>query len=83
MKDHLIVSSKGQITLPASMRKLLGLAANSVVTAEQQGGRIVLTPAVVVETTRYTDAQIAAWNKDDTFAPGARAALSRKLKKKQ
>ncbi len=83
MKDHLIVSGKGQITLPASMRKLLGLAANSIVTAEQQDGRIVLTPAVVVETTRYSDAEIAAWDKDDAFAPRERAALARKLKKQQ
>ena len=82
MKDHLIVSGKGQITLPASMRKLLGLGTNAIVTAEEQGGRIVLTPAVVVESVRYTDAQIAGWDKDDTFAPGQRAALTRKLKKK-
>ena len=82
MKDHLIVSGKGQITLPVSLRKLLGLGANAIVTAEEQGGRIVLTPAVVVEAVRYTDAQIAAWDKDDTFAPGQRAALARKLKKK-
>ncbi len=80
MKENLIVSSKGQITLPASMRKALGIKGSTVVTAERQGSRIVLTPAVVVETEIYDDEQIARWNREDEFAPGEREALTRKLK---
>jgi len=79
MKENLIVSAKGQITLPAAMRRALGLHGNTIVTAEQQGGRIVLVPAMVVETEVYADADVRAWQQDDNFAPGEREALARKL----
>ena len=79
MKTSLIVSSKGQVTLPAAMRRAIGLSGNAVVTAEQQGGRIVLTPAMVVETETYADADIQAWLRDDRFAAGERDALVRAL----
>lgn len=80
MKQNLIVSSKGQITLPAAMRRALGLQGNAVVTAEQQGGRIVLVPAMVVETEIYSDEDVRAWHREDAFAPGEREVLARKLK---
>lgn len=79
MKDNLIVSAKGQITLPAAMRRALGLKGNAVVTAEQQGGRIVLMPAMVVETEIYSDKDLEAWTGEDRFAPGEREALESKL----
>lgn len=82
MKENLIVSSKGQITLPSAMRKALGLEGNAIVTAEQQGGRIVITPAIVVETEVYSDEDIEAWRKEDEFAPGEREALARNLKRR-
>lgn len=79
MKENLIVSDKGQITLPAAMRKSLGLSKSAVLTAEQVGGRIVLTPAMVLETALYTDEQIAEWDRADTFRKGERQRLSSKL----
>ncbi|MCU0974686.1 MAG: AbrB/MazE/SpoVT family DNA-binding domain-containing protein [Steroidobacteraceae bacterium] len=79
MKENLIVSEKGQITLPASMRKSLGLGKSAIVTAEQVGGRIVLTPAVVLETEIYTDEQIAGWDRSDAFLKGERRRLSSRL----
>ncbi len=79
MKENLIVSAKGQITLPATMRRALGLDGNAMVTAEQQGGRIVLVPAMVVETEVYSDAEVRTWVQDDSFAPGEREALAREL----
>lgn len=79
MKEHLVVSGKGQITLPAAMRQLLGLTGNAIVTAEEQDGRIILTPAMVVETEVWSDVQIAQWNAADTFEPGEREALTARL----
>ena len=79
MKDNLIVSSKGQITLPAAMRKALGLTGNAIVTAEQQGGRIVLTPAIVVETEIFDEGYIEAWNRDDGIRTGERDAITRRV----
>lgn len=79
MKENLIVSGKGQITLPASMRKALNIQGSTVLTAERQGGRIVLTPAVVIETELYEDADVQRWTQEDEFAAGEREALKRKL----
>lgn len=75
MKEHLVVSSKGQITLPAAMRQALGLKGHAIVTAEATGGRIVLAPAMVVETEIWPDSDVAAWSAADEFAPGERDKL--------
>lgn len=74
MKENLFISSKGQITLPAAMRQALGLHGNAIVTAEEKDGRIVLSPAMVVETEVWPDTDIAAWDAADNFAPGERKA---------
>ena len=79
MKENLVLSERGQITLPASMRKRLGLQGDAVLTAEEKGGRIVLTPAIVMETDAYTDAQIAAWDAADVLSDDERRALELKL----
>lgn len=83
MKENLIVSDKGQITLPAAMRRSLGLAKSSVLTAEQVGGKIVLTPAVVLETELYSDEQIAEWDRADRFKKGERQRLSSRLTRRR
>ena len=61
------------------MRKRLGLQGDAVLTAEEKGGRIVLTPAIVMETDAYTDAQIAAWDAADVLSDDERRALELKL----
>jgi bifunctional DNA-binding transcriptional regulator/antitoxin component of YhaV-PrlF toxin-antitoxin module len=78
-KENLVVSPRGQVTLPVAMRKALGLGPSAMVTAEARDGRIVLSPAVVVETEIYSDADIARWRDDDRFAAGERARLVRKI----
>ncbi len=77
MKEVLTVSPKGQITLPAAMRQALGLKGQGqvLVTAETRDGRIVLSPAMVVETEMWNEADVAAWNAADTFVPGEQDAL--------
>lgn len=83
MKESLVVSDRGQITLPAAMRKSLGIGKSSVVTAEEVDGRIVLTPAIVLETERYSDEQIREWDRADAFGKGERAKLTGRLKKRR
>lgn len=80
MKDTVVVSSRGQITLPSRLRRALGLRGAAVLTAEEIGGKIVLTPAMVVETETYSDAQIAAWNEADVFPKDERDRIAAKLK---
>jgi AbrB family looped-hinge helix DNA binding protein len=83
MKENIVISDKGQITLPAAMRKSLGLGKSAVLTAEQVGGKIVLTPAVVLETEIYTDEQIAEWDSADAFKKGERQRLASKLMRRR
>ena len=80
MKENLILSDKGQVTLPAAMRRSLGLGRSAVLIAEQIGGKIVLTPAVVLETELYSDAQVAEWDRADVFNEGERQRLAARLK---
>jgi antitoxin PrlF len=83
LKENLVVSARGQITLPAAMRRALGLSGNAVVTAEEREGKILLTPAVVVETETYSDADIAAWDKADAFRSGEHTQLKARLKRRR
>ena len=82
-RENLVVSARGQITLPAAMRRSLGLWASAVVTAEERDGRIVLSPAVVIETETYSDSEIAAWDRADAFDKGARKKLLGRIAKQR
>ena len=44
MQAHAIVSSKGQVTLPAAMRAKLGLVAGSHIQFELRGQELVISP---------------------------------------
>ena len=75
MSDTLIVSSRGQITLPAATRKRLGIKGGDVVILEDRGNEIVLKPAVVLEVEIYSDEQIAAWDAADRLDDGERERI--------
>ena len=60
-----MVSNRGQVTLPAAMRKRLGIKGGDVVILEDRGNEIVLKPAVVLELELYHDDLIAQWDDDD------------------
>lgn len=81
MSETLIVSTRGQITLPASMRKQLGIAPGSAVIIEQRNGELALKPAAVMEIERYTDEQIAQWNNDDKLTAAERKRILARLQK--
>ena len=67
MKTNLIVSSRGQLTLPSEIRKKNGINEGSVLVAEDRNGEIVLKPATVMEVEFYTDEQVKEWSEADTF----------------
>ena len=75
MPDPLIVSSRGQITLPAAMRKRLGIKGGDVVTLEHRGNELILKPAVIVEIHHYSDEEIEKWDDDDRLDDGERARI--------
>ena len=65
MPSSLIVSNTGQITLPAAMRKRLGIKGGDAVILEDRGTEIVLKPAVVLEVQQYSDGDMEQWDAED------------------
>jgi AbrB family looped-hinge helix DNA binding protein len=49
---RVILKGRGQITIPAKIRKMLDLDAGDLLQVEVSRGRIVLTPLQVVQRTR-------------------------------
>lgn len=83
MKGNIVVSGRGQITLPASMRRRLGIKAGGILVVEERKGELILRPAVVVELDTYTDKEISRWEREDRLAPGERARILKKLDRKR
>ncbi|WP_462330655.1 AbrB/MazE/SpoVT family DNA-binding domain-containing protein, partial [Thiohalocapsa halophila] len=75
MPETLIVSSRGQITLPATLRKRLGIAPGDVLIVEDRGGGLVFKPAAVLPVEVYDDEQIAVWDQDDALDDAERARI--------
>ena len=59
LREVLTVSSRGQITLPAEMRRHLGIEPGGAVIVEDCGGELRLKPAAVLEVESYSDEVIA------------------------
>ena len=63
MNELLTVSARGQVTLPATLRRRLGLRGGDVLVPESQGEHIVLRPQTAFD--RYDDDQIEQWDVED------------------
>jgi len=75
MTETLVVSSRGQITLPAELRKRFGIKSGDVMILEDRGNEVVLKPGVVLEVQHYSDEQIAHWDAEDKLSEYERAQL--------
>lgn len=75
MSETLVVSSRGQITLPAALRKRLGIKSGDVIILEDRGNEFVLKPGIVLEVQHYSDAQIAQWDVVDKLSDQERAQV--------
>jgi AbrB family looped-hinge helix DNA binding protein len=78
-KDTVIVSSRGQITLPAELRQRVGIKQGGVITIEERRGALILRPAAVIELTMYSDEEIARWDADDQLGEEERRKIRKKL----
>lgn len=68
MIETLVVSRRGQITLPALLRRRLGIKAGDVMILEDRGHEVVLKPRDAIEVETYSDDQIAKWDADDRLS---------------
>jgi AbrB family looped-hinge helix DNA binding protein len=83
MRQTLIVSTRGQITLPADIRKRLGIKIGEPVILEDRNGELVLKPAAVLEIEMYTPEQVAEWDRDDELGDAERAQILERLPAKR
>jgi AbrB family looped-hinge helix DNA binding protein len=79
LREVLTVSRRGQITLPAGMRRHLGIAPGGAVIVEECDGELRLKPAAVVELDRYSDSEIEAWDRADALSVSERQAILTRL----
>ena len=77
MNELLTVSARGQVTLPATLRRRLGLRGGDVLELESQGEHIVLKPQAVFD--RYDDEQIEQWNVEDKLDGDERRRIVKAL----
>jgi AbrB family looped-hinge helix DNA binding protein len=81
MSDTLIVSERGQITLPATIRKRYGIKGGSALIIEERNNELLLKPAAIMELDIYNDSQVAEWDKADQLSDSERERIIRKLEK--
>ena len=81
MRQSLMVSSRGQITLPVKVRKRLGIQSGGIVILEEKGSEVVLRPAAVIEVETYSDVDIVRWDKEDRLEPSERKTVLKRLRK--
>ncbi|QPN71920.1 AbrB/MazE/SpoVT family DNA-binding domain-containing protein [Synechococcus sp. CBW1108] len=62
-------SSRGQVTLPAEMRRHLGIEPGGAVIVQECEGKLLIKPVALIEVETYSDDQIAAWDRADVIAP--------------
>ena len=79
MNETLVVSRRGQITLPALLRRRLGIKAGDVMIVEDRGDEVVLKPRATIEIETYSDDQIAKWDADDRLSEEERRHIVDRL----
>ncbi len=80
-RTNLFVSKKGQVTLPALLRKKLGIKDGGMMIIEEREGELILRPAAVLEVELYTDKQIQEWNNDDQLGKTDRLKIKTRFLK--
>jgi len=79
MQQTVIVSNRGQFTLPSGMRKKLGIRHGGAVILEERNNELVIKPAAVLEIEMYSDARIAEWDAEDRLTSDERSAVLARL----
>ncbi len=68
------IQNKGQVTIPTAVRRQAGLAKGDLVNFAFQRGRIVITPKLVIDRSRFPNA-------DGDYTPAQRRTIDASLKK--
>ncbi|GAA6736437.1 AbrB/MazE/SpoVT family DNA-binding domain-containing protein [Thermus oshimai] len=77
MPTPLILSRRGQITLPKEVREKLGLKAGDALLLRVEGGKIVLEPALLLSYEVYTEERLEEFQKAAEVSPEELAEFRR------
>jgi AbrB family looped-hinge helix DNA binding protein len=66
------IQTKGQVTIPTSVRRQAGLSKGDLVDFAFQRGKIVITPKVVIDRSQFPNA-------DDEYTPAQRRSIDARL----
>jgi AbrB family looped-hinge helix DNA binding protein len=66
------IQHKGQVTIPTRVREQAGLSKGDVVEFSYQRGKIVITPKVVIDRSKFPNA-------DDEYTPAQRRVIDARL----
>jgi AbrB family looped-hinge helix DNA binding protein len=66
------IQTKGQVTIPTSVRRQAGLSKGDLVDFAFQRGKIVITPKLVVDRSQFSNA-------DDEYTPAQRRRIDARL----
>ena len=69
MLETVLISERGQITLPASLRKKYSLDKNTPVILEETTKGLLLRKVSLIPTRHYSDAEISEWQSEDKVLP--------------
>ena len=83
MRETVVVSERGQLTLPVRLRKRFGIERGGRVIVEERDREIVLKPALVMEVDMYTDQQIEEWVKEDILSASERKTIVKRAGRKR
>lgn len=79
MQQTVLVSNRGQLTLPASLRKRFGLQRGGAVILEEHNNELVIKPAAVLEIEMYADSQVTQWDSEDLLDDNQRSVILKRL----
>lgn len=79
MQQTVLVSNRGQLTLPASLRKRFGLQHGGAVILEEHNNELVIKPAAVLEIEMYAGSQVEQWDSEDLLDENQRSAILKRL----
>ncbi len=67
MSHTLLISGRGQVTLPVSIRKKYSLDENTPIILEETHDGILLKRAHLIPVKTYTDKEVEGWVDEDTL----------------
>ena len=80
--ETLVVSDRGQVTLPKRLRERLAIAPGSALIAEERDGALVLRPAAVTPVRVYSDEEVREWLREDRVTFAERRRILKKARRR-